>query len=278
MKNPLEVAGISGSIARVMPIEGGPATEAMLERTAIVRATWGHYASTLLEYWSDRGIDYAPEEILELLGITPDMLRDDSIQFTRPYSFENYENLRRAHFKSQAENYFAPESKRLSKIIDTIRSGYIVDKAKADLEAADLREALRNQDDDSEIARMILKAEALESGVCIPLQEYVAVMLSVQTIQAGEFQSELARAWLRGVREVIMDATGEFVRCGVYDGDLQTAEGVFVGDAAFSIQKSTITAAYYPILSMTDELWETIRPAFVAPKLENHPVITGKHD
>lgn len=126
-KNPLEVVGVSNSVARVMPIEGGPATEAMLIHEENIPAPWGHYVSTLLEYWAGKGVDYSPTEILNLLGIDREMLRDPSIQFTYEEDFNYYARSRRRDFEHQAKVHFQPEVDRLHMIIDAIQAGYKVE-------------------------------------------------------------------------------------------------------------------------------------------------------
>lgn len=272
MKNPLRVAGVSDSIARTMPIENTPATEAMLGGERVIKASLGHYASTLLEYWSERGVDYTPQQILDLLGITPDMLRDDSVQFTDSYDFGDYKQSRIGYFRNQAREYFAPEVKRLATIANMIRSGYAIDKAEADTELVALYEILDTQNDDVECAKILSHIKALESGVCLSLEEYVAVMLSANVVRPGDFESELAKAWISGVRLSIY-------QINAYGHESETlASGFWVGHEAFTTVITMFSSEYsLPVTEMAQELWKTIEPAFIAPRLADHPLITGKH-
>lgn len=103
-------------------------------------------------------------------------------------------------------------------------------------------------------------------------------MLSVHTIQPGEFQSELASAWMRGVKEVVNDVIVKFEEWGACNGDKQTVKNVFVGRDAFLQVRNTIKAAQKETKTYREEMWGIIAPAFKAPKLEDHPLLTGKHD
>ena len=280
MKNPLEVAGVSGSIARVMPVEGGPATEAMFKRNNVVKASWGHYASTLLEYWSERGENYEPAQILELLGVDSEMLRDNRVQFQQSSypSFSEYTSDRMAVFRKQAEQYFAPEAERLCEIIDVVMSGYTVDQTVATEEIKGIRTQLKGHVGNDEFTKLALRDDALESGVVIDLAEFVDTMLKVQTIQPGEFQSELSRTWLRGVRNALGDVKNNYRKYGVYKSEKQKVNGVVVGRDAFLTVKRTLRQAEKEISGLSQEMWAIIQPAFTAPKLAEHPLITGKHN
>lgn len=279
MKNPLEVAGVSGSIARVNPVEGGPATEAMLSRDTLVHASWGHYASTLLEYWSERGQDYEPTQILEMLGVDNEMLRDNRVQFQRHSypDFSEYASDRRASFRKQAEEYFAPEAERLCTIVDAVMSGYTVDKTVATEKLARIRVQFKGCESDKKFAKLVMHEKALESGVVIDLADFVTTMLNVQTIQPGEFQSELSSSWTRGIQEVLLDVKRDYEEYGIFGDDKQRVKGVVVGRDAFLTVKTYVRRADKAVHELTEEMWAVIEPAFTAPRLDNHPLITGKH-
>ncbi len=122
----LERLGVSGKIARG-GIEGGRETDAMLEG-GVIKDTWGGYASRLIEYWGEKGVDLDTKTVLELLGIDIEDTKNPKTHFTRStgLTFSDYESIRRSKFRDEAKATYTEHEKELETTLDMIRDSFAI--------------------------------------------------------------------------------------------------------------------------------------------------------
>lgn len=274
---------VSGRVARTFPIERTPEVQAALAGRKIVSNTWGGYATKLMDQ-----LDIGPEEAVSLLKLTPEMLRDPELQFMPKdryeggYTFADYEYLMLSKYRGEAEKDIEPEVRRLVDTVDAVMSGYkVADRDQAQQQAGQLQAEIGtitagkpgDQLTPQECKRvdlMILERDALQSGVIIGLEEFVTTMLNVSILDPDN-PSELAQLWINSLQEAVEIFWQDY---RFSDPEIKVGD-IIVGEDIFLLMKRNIAGSGRFAEEYAKSAWERIEPVFLAPLLEDLPVIAG---
>lgn len=278
---------VSGKIARTNPLEGGPAFEAWQNGTSVMASTWGDYVSRLAELVPDDEIQL--DDLLAKLCIGREELQDPTVHFGQgnPYEFGDYEESFRRVAHKEAEDYYAPEVTRLQMTLDAILEGYKVsDQSSADEEANIIQDEIRRADEtlraipaptqeqhsehDIEQSARCMRRDALQSGVVIPLAEFVDTMLQVNLIHDGDFKSELAHVWVRALSSTIENFYHEYN----YAPDMPV-DKIVVGQELFGYMRGYLGHIWKEKEAHYKQRWQEVKPVFITNYIHEHPLVTG---
>lgn len=122
---------MSSGIARRSPLEGGPVGEAQQSYDGFIKDTWGGYASRLVEYWGEQGVDLTLKDACNLLGVTPEAVRNDNgVQFQEfddGLEYDSYQNMLYGRWTEEAEALYVPLIDELRGSVDAIATRFRVD-------------------------------------------------------------------------------------------------------------------------------------------------------
>lgn len=125
MKNRVGITAMSGGISRRSPLEGGAVGEA---EQSYKRDTWGGYASRLVEYWGERGVDLTLQDACDTLLITPEELRNNaSVQFRKEgegLDYGIYQDILQDKWRKAAEAIYVPLQNDLRSRVDAIEARF----------------------------------------------------------------------------------------------------------------------------------------------------------
>lgn len=278
---------VSYGIARTNPLEGGPAFEAWQNGTNVMASTWGDYTSRLAEQLED---DIPLEGLLGKLCIGRSELEDPTVHFgpRRDWEFDDYMGQFQRVTHKEALEYYTPEIKRLQMTLDAILEGYKVPdvvaareeagRIQAEIaEAEDLFDDDSSTSDDEREAHLFAQTErcmnrdALDSGVTIPIDEFVSTMLSVNPVQDGDFKSDLAKVWVRALN----NAVDSFLNDWNYAADIP-ASRVVLGRDTFMVMRIGLAHIWREQEAHRKQRWEEVKPVFITNYIQEHPLITGK--
>lgn len=278
---------VSNRIARTNPLEGGPAFEAWQNGTNVMASTWGDYASRLAELLED---DIPLDGLLGKLCIGRLELQDPTVHFgTRlGWEFDDYMSHFQRVTHNEALDYYAPEIKRLQMTLDAILEGYKVPDVMAAREESgriqdEIAEAEELFDDNSRTSdeereahlfgqtERCMRRDALDSGVIIPIDEFVSTLLSVNLIQDGDFKSDLAQVWVRALK----NAVESFLYDWDYAADIPAGR-VVLGRDTFMEMRAGLGHIWREQEAHREQRWKEVEPVFITNYIQEHPLITGE--
>lgn len=274
---------VSGKIARTAPMENTPAIRAALSGSRVVPDTWGSYATHLMDH-----LDIGPEEAITLLKLTPDMIADPTIQFEMnggygfQYTLSDYQQKMLEEFKKDAYKEFGPEIKRLLDVVEVVRKGFEVeDSAAAALQAELLQAEIEGIGKGKSINEftpeerkasdlLVLRRDALRSGVVVQLDEFVKIMLRTNILDPDQ-PSKLAGLWI----DAIFESIDYFWNDYRYSESNLHAGEIVAGRRLFDEMRSIITRCHKPTRDYAQAQWERIKPVFIAPFVKDLPLVAG---
>lgn len=111
---------LSTLTTRILPIEGGPLTEAMLNGSGVAVAPWGHFASTMIEQHEHLELD----DVLNLLGIEASDLGDTTRQFADSEQYYLYRHARQETLYAEEKKDLDVEVQRLKRTAGVVKSAF----------------------------------------------------------------------------------------------------------------------------------------------------------
>lgn len=166
MQNPsviLRQHGVSDRIARNPPLERSPVVEAQFSHSGFIFDTWGGYASRLVEYWGEHGVDLTLDDACDALVIDKGMVRNDSsVQFREnndtDRSYDTYKNKIKDQIIQKATEYFCPFVDDLEQRVDNILDAFQTDnpdevKSRADTTDGEIEAITSSEEYNATISR-----------------------------------------------------------------------------------------------------------------------------
>lgn len=260
---------LSHRVARINPFQGGPELQAWLDGSLIIATTWGDRVSRLAEHL---GEPVSLETLLGKLCVGRDVLQDPGVHFKDSHGreFETYQRHFQETTRQELYSQYAPDIQRLELTLDAILGSFRVeDHRKARAEADKLQETIdATAKRGDTIIPLVMRREALRSGVVAPLQDIFTSILEVNAIHEGEFMSELAPVWVRAFSEALDDYCDKWRS----HSSLEAKEAI-VGRQFFDVMRRNLTFTRQEEDEYTRARWEEIQPVFITRHFENHPLL-----
>lgn len=280
MVNRLE-SHVSGSVARTNPMEQSPANQAALEGRPNIADTWGGYATRLMDHH-----DIDPYEAVEALGITREHLADPEVIFTDPNSYRAFMHSRTDAYRDEAKRDLGVEVNRLRDIVDEVMKGYVIDpsehptpdeiQAEINEKGERIHQIPEGDEHDRaevEIDKLVMERDALESGVRITVDEFVATMLATNVLNE-EHPSELASVWIGALSDAVKYFWQDYSYMRV-DGEEPSLSQLVAGREIFTNFRNFLGDTHKEADAIAKERWAYIEPAFKAPAFTDLPLIAG---
>lgn len=273
---------VSGKIARSNPLEGGREFDAAADGSGVKANTWGGYATELMDLY-----DLEPQEAIDLLGLTPEQMRDPHVHFQRGNWFYAFKNSMINKYEEDARKDLLVEARRLIDVVDIVMNGYrLPDIAEANARAEEIQD---DMDDESRRIRELARRETEEerqeqdircmdrdahySGVRISVDEFVAVMLSTNVL-SEEHPSELAQIWISALSDAVEYFWIENARPDFEIGKM------IAGRDIFETFKSNLKDVHRLSYEYAQARWKVVEPVFIADarSLRELALVTGQEE
>lgn len=210
MKN-LARYGVSYKIARAGGVlEGGPEAEAQLTYSGMIHDTWGGYASRLIEYWGERGVDMSLDDVCSALFITPADIRDDGkIQFTH-FGYDTFSGKVRALIRDRVTEQCQPEVERLRQKVAEIAQQFTIDPDEVSVRFDGIVSDIEAVENSDEYRQLLEKQRAYDKAQ----ETYFYESIGAETTEAYE-EAENKRKTLKVERRPTDNR--------IYEYDMQVA-------------------------------------------------------